>query len=300
MQQFIDPLTLARVKDMPLVARTVAQGVLHGQHASQRRGAGIEFSQYRVYEPGDDLAKLDWKLFARSDRYFVREAERESNINVWLVIDASASMAQISEASAAQGGWNKFDYGRYLLATIGFLAQQQGDAVGLLGLSTDAPSYLPAMAGEKHWQGLMLALARMRSGGRFPAPAMVQAQLGRMRHHGLVILVSDFYQQDNEVVDFASQLTGPNTDVVGITLGCEDETTFPYTGALRFEDRETGQQVLVSGDEARATYLENRGVFQQQLSVQLQRLQIQQVLTDIEQPLDQVLHAFLRARQQVN
>jgi hypothetical protein len=140
----------------------------------------------------------------------------------------------------------------------------------------------------------------MRSGGRFPAPAMVQAQLGRMRHHGLVILVSDFYQQDNEVVDFASQLTGPNTDVVGITLGCEDETTFPYTGALRFEDRETGQQVLVSGDEARATYLENRGVFQQQLSVQLQRLQIQQVLTDIEQPLDQVLHAFLRARQQVN
>ena len=100
MTQFIDPLTLARVKDMPLVAKTVAQGVLYGSHTSTQRGSGVEFSQYRAYEPGDPLARIDWKLFARSDRYFVREAERESNINVWLVLDASQSMLQISEKSA--------------------------------------------------------------------------------------------------------------------------------------------------------------------------------------------------------
>ncbi|MEP1870824.1 MAG: DUF58 domain-containing protein, partial [Paraglaciecola sp.] len=119
MEQFLDPLVLARVKDMPLVAKTVAQGFLHGLHNSVQRGTGIEFSQYRAYEPGDALSNIDWKLFARSDRYFVREAERESNINIWLVLDASASMLQ--QASHSNEGWNKFDYARHLLATIAYI-----------------------------------------------------------------------------------------------------------------------------------------------------------------------------------
>jgi len=124
--------------------------------------------------------------------------------------------------------------------------------------------------------------------------------LSRMRAHGLVILVSDFYQQSNEILEFARQMTGPNTDVVGIQLGCEDETNFPYSGAVRFEDRETKQQVLVSGQQARASYLDNRAAFQQRLVLALQSQQIQHVYTDIEQPLDRVLYDFLRARQQVN
>ena len=166
-QQFIEPKTLARVKDLPLVAKTVAEGFMHGLHLSQQKGTGIEFSQYRIYEPGDELSKIDWKLFARSDRYFVREAERESNINVWLVLDASASMQQKSVISEYDASWNKLDYGRYLLATIAHLGQQQGDAVGLLGLSTDQINYLPALSGLQQHQRIMLQLARMQSGGVF-------------------------------------------------------------------------------------------------------------------------------------
>ena len=102
MQPLIDPLVLASIKDMPLIAKTVAHGLLHGLHASVQRGTGVEFSQYRAYEPGDPLGNIDWKLFARSDRYFVREAERESNINIWLVLDASASMLQRSSESKSE------------------------------------------------------------------------------------------------------------------------------------------------------------------------------------------------------
>lgn len=297
MQQFIDPLTLSRVKDMPLVAKTVAQGFLHGLHSSMQRGSGIEFSQYRLYEPGDALAKIDWKLFARSDRYFVREAERESNINVWLVLDASDSMLQISADSAKQGGWNKLDYARYLLATIGYLAQQQGDAVGLLGLSTDNIDYLPAFSGQQHLQKIMLQLARMKSGGVFPDVSTLQAQLNNVRSNGIVFVVSDFYQQSHEIIDFMSKLSSPKTDVIALQLSCEDEISFPYTGQIRFEDLESHQQILVSAAQVKDDYLQQRAQFEKNLKDKLTELQIQHVQANIDQPLDQSLYDFLAARQ---
>ena len=144
MTQWLDVQTLSKVKDLPLVAKMLAQGFVHGIHASTQRGSGIEFSQYRSYEPGDELAKVDWKLFARSDKYFVREAEQESDTKVWFVLDCSQSMYQAVDDSeqdnrrASSGNTtinsSKFDYAKFLIATLAYLAQQQGDAVGLLML----------------------------------------------------------------------------------------------------------------------------------------------------------------------
>jgi len=147
MERFIDPKTLARVKDMPLVARSVAEGFLSGIQPSQQRGVGIEFAQYRAYEPGDEPKRIDWKLFARSDRYFVREADRESEIATWIVVDCSRSMAQRSE----RGAWDKFDYARHLAATLAYLAQRQGDLPGLLMLNTHEQLVVPPAAGERQW-----------------------------------------------------------------------------------------------------------------------------------------------------
>lgn len=299
MQQFIDPKTLSRIKDMPLVAKTIAQGFLQGLHNSMQRGVGIEFSQYRVYEPGDDLAKVDWKLFARSDRYFVREAERESEINVWLVLDASNSMRQISQSSQQQGGWHKLDYGRYLLATIAYLAQKQGDAVGLLGLSTLNTSYLPAYSGERHWQKILLELTRMDSGGEFPDITGIQSQLNNMRKTGMIIVVSDFYQKDNEIIDFISQLVSPRTEVVAIQLSSEEECNFPFSGQIRFEDLESKQQRLVCAQDIRADYLSARHLFQESLARDLSQYNIKHFQANIDQPLDQTLYDFLRLRQKV-
>jgi uncharacterized protein (DUF58 family) len=297
MQQFIDPLTLARVKDMPLVAKTVAQGFLHGLHASMQRGSGIEFSQYRLYEPGDALARIDWKLFARSDRYFVREAERESNINLWLVLDASDSMLQISQHSARENGWNKLDYGRYLLATVAYLAQQQGDAVGLLGLSTANIDYLPALSGGQQLQKIMLQLARMESGQMFPSVHTLQAQLNKVRSNGLIFIVSDFYQQNNEIIDFIRELSNANTEVVAIQLSCQDEINFPFSGQIRFEDLESHEQVLVAAVDVKQDYLQQRAAFNQQLKETLAQLDVQHFHANIDEPMDQTLYDFLAVRQ---
>lgn len=295
MQSLIDPLVLASIKDMPLVAKTVAQGLLHGLHGSVQRGTGLEFSQYRAYEPGDALGNIDWKLFARSDRYFVREAERESNVNIWLVIDASASMLQ--DSSESNQGWHKFDYAKHLLATIAYIAHKQSDAIGLLGLSSESLHFLPALSGKQHWQKLLVQLSQMSTGSVFPSPQVLQHQLSHMQSNSLIFVLSDFYQKNNEIVDFMQNLIGKRTEVIAMQLESNDELTFPYKGQIRFEDRESKQQILVSADEAKMDYFTARQAWQDSLKKTFGQLNIQHCIANIDQPLDIMLHRFLAARQ---
>ena len=305
MQPLIDPLVLASIKDMPLVAKTVAHGLLHGLHASVQRGTGVEFSQYRAYEPGDPLGNIDWKLFARSDRYFVREAERESNINIWLVLDASASMLQCSSKSSSESksesneGWHKFDYAKHLLATIAYIAHQQGDSIGLLGLSSESLHFLPAMTGKQHWQKLLLQLSQMSTGSVFPSPQILQRHLSRMQSNSLIFVLSDFYQKDNEISDFMQSVVSKRSEVIAVQLESDDELNFPYKGQIRFEDRESKQQVLVSAEEVKSDYLVARQTWQKTMTKTFNQLNIQHCIANIDQPLDKTLHQFLAARQKL-
>jgi uncharacterized protein (DUF58 family) len=303
MHPLIDPLVLAKIKDMPLVAKTIAEGLLHGLHDSVQRGTGLEFSQYRTYEPGDALGNIDWKLFARSDRYFVREAERESNINIWLVLDASASMLQRSSESDSQSksnkGWHKFDYAKHLLATIAYIAHKQSDAVGLLGLSSESLHFSPALTGKQHWQKLLLQLSQISTGSVFPSPQVLQRHLGRMQSNSLIFVLSDFYQKDNEIVDFMQNLVSKRTEVIAVQLESDDELSFPYKGQICFEDRETKQQVLVSADDVKNDYLVARQAWQEGMTKTFSQLNIQHCIANIDQPLDKTLHQFLAARQKL-
>ncbi|MEH6713765.1 MAG: DUF58 domain-containing protein [Paraglaciecola polaris] len=299
MQQWIDPLTLSRIKDMPLVAKTVAEGVLHGQHTSVQKGSGIEFSQYRSYEPGDELGKVDWKLFARSDRYFVREAERESDTHIWLVLDASQSMLQQSVASKAQNGWHKLDYARYFLATIAYIAQQQGDAVGLLGLSDTHIDYLPCGTGQRHWHKLMLKLSQLKVGEKFPTHENLQRQLGNIRPQGLIFVLSDFIEHNHEILEFMQPLNHSKNELVAMQLVCDDELKFPYKGAIRVENPETQQQILVSSKDIKAPYLAAYQRFQMGLQDHLSVQNVNLFTANIDLPLDESVHAYLASRRKV-
>lgn len=295
MHTLINPALLAQLKDLPLVAKTVAQGFLYGIHASLQRGSGMEFSQYRAYEPGDPLNSIDWKLFARSDRYFVREAERESNIQIWFVIDASASMLHKSNVSK-KGSWHKLDYAKHLVATMSYLAQQQGDTVGLLGLSSNNVHLLPAQAGYQHWQKCLLQLAQLKSGDEFPDYAQVQQQLAKVREHGVVIMLSDFYNAGNEIFDLLSKLVSPKTDVIGMQLISEDEITFPYKGRVHFEDRETKKRLTLSSKTAKQAYMHNLQKFNESVVNKLQSAGIAHHQVNIDQPMDASLRTFLKLR----
>ena len=295
MHTLINPALLAQLKDLPLVAKTVAQGFLYGMHASSQRGSGVEFSQYRAYEPGDPLNSIDWKLFGRSDRYFVREAQRESNIQIWFVIDASSSMQHKSQV-ATQGSWHKFDYAKHLVATMSYLAQQQGDSVGIIGLSSNNSSMLPAHAGYQHWQKCVLHLAQLTAGNEFPEFTQIQQQMAKVREHGLVIMLSDFYQAGNEIYDALSKLVSPRTDVIGMQLIGEDELKFPYKGRVHFEDRETKERITLSSKAAKHDYLHNLQSFNKALVTNLQSLGIEHHRVNIDEPMDASLRTFLKLR----
>lgn len=295
MHTLINPALLAQLKDLPLVAKTVAQGFLYGMHTSLQRGSGMEFSQYRAYEPGDPLSNIDWKLFARSDRYFVREAERESNIQVWFLIDASASMLQQSSTSLT-GAWHKLDYAKHLVATMSYLAQQQGDSVGLLSLSSHAAELLPAHSGYQHWQKTVLHLAQLQSGAVFPSLDYIQQQLAKVREHGVIIMLSDFYENQDEILGALQQLQSPRTDVIGMQLISQDELSFSYEGLVHFEDRESKKRVTLSAAAAKQAYLENLSTFNDGLQNRLQSMGINHHQVNIDEPMDATLRRFLKVR----
>ena len=293
MERFIDPRTLARVKDMPLVARSVAEGFLSGIQPSQQRGVGIEFSQYRAYEPGDEPKRVDWKLFARSDRYFVREADRESEIATWIVIDCSRSMAQQSES----GAWDKFDYARHLAATLAYLAQRQGDLPGLLMLNTRQQQVVPPAAGEYQWYRILKALHAVKAEGHFPYDASMLTPVRKLQLPSLVVVISDFHETQDELLSFMRSVTTSRNDVIALQLLCEDETEFPFRGAVDFEDLESGERILVSARTARAHYFEALEAYEARLRQAMAQLDVDLEVIDIDRPLDAALHAFLQRRQ---
>lgn len=293
MERFIDPRTLARVRDLPLVARTVAEGFLHGIQPSHQRGVGIEFSQYRAYEPGDDPARIDWKLYARSDRHFVREAERESEIAIWFVLDTSRSMHQASE----NGPWSKFEHARHLVATLAYLAQGQGDAIGFLALSREQRHLLPPLTGQRQWHRLVKTLHGLRPGGGFPDAADLQVHLARLQVPGLVLVISDLHQLEAEIEDFLRKASTRHNEVAALQLRCRDELDFPYDGPTRFEDLETGETVLVNAGQARDGYRRAAAQYQDRLHRRLGALGVSLDEIDIDAPLDEAMHAFLARRQ---
>ncbi|SEL26311.1 Protein of unknown function DUF58 [Colwellia chukchiensis] len=301
---FFDINTLLRVKELPLAIKTLAQGFLHGIHASQQRGVGIEFSQYRAYEPGDQLSKIDWQLFARSDKYFVREAERESDVSVWIVLDCSGSMLQQSQPKAVdngeqqplQGQWHKFDYARYLAATIAYIAQQQGDAVGLLTLSEQQQQCLPCLPGERHWQKLTLALTKLQAHGRCPDAKTIIGPLSKVAKNALIVIISDFHQAQNELENLTAKLSHGQRDVVAFHLDSSDEITFPYHGLIKFQDLETGAEIHVAGQQVRTDYLAKKKQTEQALKAQFAKQNCSYFSANIDQALDQSLVDFLSAR----
>ena len=297
MEQYLSPATLARVKDLPLIAKTVADGFLHGMQDSLLRGSGIEFSQYRAYEPGDSPSRIDWKLFGRSDRYFIRQAEQESETTIWIVLDCSASMDVSSHIVDAQHSpWNKLEYAKHLAATFGYIAQQQGDNLGFLALSTQGITCLPPGSGIKQWQRMIGKLTTLKSGEVFPGSKLFNYYASALQQPNLVFVISDFYQQNQEINDFLKQIHISNNEVVAIQLQTEQELSFDYKGVTRFKDLETGEELLLDAKTAKEQYFANFINQQQQLKSELDTLGVALNSFNINDPMDAILAEYLNAR----
>lgn len=253
--EMIPPDVRARLAHLRLRMRRPAATPGHGLHASRHRGAGLEFAQYRGYQPGDEPRQVDWKLYARSDRFFVREAERESPLTAWLVVDASASMAQQDES---RPGWSRLDAARAIAACTIELALRQGDRFGVAAIGGDGVQRLPAGSGARHRDRCLLMLQGLRAHGSWPADAeRLRALWETAAADSLVLMLGDFF--DDAAVVLAERLAAARRELVAVQLLTVGERDFPFTGSHRFRDPETGEELPGDGAALRAGFLARFG-----------------------------------------
>lgn len=262
---------------------------MYGVHPSRLPGAGLEFSQYRSYQPGDDPRRVDWKLYARSDRYFVREAEIETSVTVRLLVDASESMAH------AEDGVSKFDYARFAAAALALLAHRQGDAVGLWAIRDGAIRTIPPLRHHHHLHRLLHDLEQLAPGGTWPSWERLEGLL-TIGGRGLVIVLSDLHERAREITTVAAKLAALRHEVIVFHVIGRVELEGGWHGVLTFEELETGRRVEVDSDTARPAYLAALERELERVRRALEERGVTYARLVLDQPLDLALRQFIVTR----
>jgi uncharacterized protein (DUF58 family) len=289
--RFLDPRVLARVKDLGLVARAVVEGFTSGLHRSPYLGVSVDFAEHRAYMPGDDIRRIDWRVFARTDRFYVKEFEADSNANFLLLLDVSRSMHYGSD------GPTKLDYGRLLAASLAFLAAGQRDRVGLLTFDEEVVDFVPP--GARRLDAILHALDRVGEGrrGELRRPLLKAVEVSRRR--GILVVISDLYEEPEAVRRAVSALGHRGSDVIVFHLLDPSEVRFDFEEATAFEDMESGERLPVVPARMRERY---RALVQEHVSALARLLgqgHIDYTLIETSQPLDLALHRYLTRREHV-
>ncbi len=287
--RFLDPKVLARIDNLDLLARTVVDSFLHGLHSSPYLGLSMEFAEHRAYMPGDDIRKIDWRLYARTDRHYVKQYEAETNANFTIALDVSRSMAYGS------GGITKLDYARFLAASLAYFSIRQRDRVGLYAFDTEVVEHVRPSV--RHLDQVLHALERVVPGrpGALGPPLFTVAST--FRRKGIVAVISDFYESPDAVIDALKPLIGSKHDVIVFHVLDPAELEFPFDKPASFEDLETGERFPVVPEKLREGY---RQMMREHVA-EVQRRVLGQgaeyTLLDSSQPLDMALFRYLLARQ---
>jgi uncharacterized protein (DUF58 family) len=301
---FLDPTILSRIGDLELLARVVVEGFINGLHRSPHLGASTDFAEHRAYMPGDDIRRIDWKLYARSDRYYVKEYEAETNTNFNLILDVSPSMRY--GANPETGRLSKLTYGCYLAACLAYFSSMQRDRVGLATIDHDIVDYVPPSA--KHLRLILHSLDRIEKTGRdaaaIPGKSVLRPALHKLsdslRRRSLVLLISDFYEDVDDVIDALSEVRGRGNDMVVFHLLDPSEIDFSFTDASNFIDMETGQKMPVIPEYLRTQYKQLVREHTAALSKRIGESRADYAMFDTSKPLDLALFAYLAARQRFN
>jgi uncharacterized protein (DUF58 family) len=288
--RFLDPAILSRLATLELRARTVVEGFLSGLHRSPFRGFSVEFAEYRQYMPGDALSTIDWRVYARTDRYYVKKFEEETNLECRVLLDVSRSMAYGS------GGVSKLDYGRYLAASLAYLMQHQRDAVGLAAFDHRLVSMLPPSLRPGHLRAILSTLDTLVAGERTGVAKPFNQLAESLSKRGLVVVISDLLDDPVDVIDGLKHFRFRGTDVIVFHVLDHDELVFPFTAPARFVDAETADEVSVVPGAVREDYLAEMRALIERYTRELRVAGVDYCLLDTSQPLDHALLAYLHAR----
>jgi uncharacterized protein (DUF58 family) len=290
MSKLLDPKVLMAIKDLSLSAKMTIDGFMSGINKSAVKGHGLEFSQYRSYQPGDDLRSLDWKMFARSDRYYIRESEVETNIAVRILIDASASM------NHSDGAFTKIEYAKYLAASLAYLSNLQGDAIGLYIFKNTGIFSMAPKQDYQHLSRLFYQLEQLSPTGNFTQQIDYAAIFAGAQKRELLLFITDLYQKDNEILNLLSTLGSLRHEIVVFHVVSRNELDLNFRGYSTFEDLETGETIQIDQAKARAEYQNKLKSHLEETRMQMLDRRIAYYTICTDEPLDQALGHFLKQR----
>jgi uncharacterized protein (DUF58 family) len=248
MAQSLSPALVAAVDDLEVVARLIVEGMRSGQHRSPFHGFSNEFSQYRAYQPGDDLKYLDWKVLARTDRLYTRQFRETTNMSAVICLDSSGSMAY------PDGDLSKFRYASMMAAALAHLIVMQGDAVGLMTMQAGRLVYVPARGGRGHLRTVLAQIDRLEPARAWEPRTVITRAADLLRRRGLVCVISDFYDSPEETRVELRRVNRRGHDVALLQVVSKQEVELPFSGDLEFEDLETGSHVLLDPRRSRSAY----------------------------------------------
>ncbi len=289
--RFVDPKVLSRVGNLELLARTVVDGFINGLHRAPFFGASIDFAEHRGYVAGDDIRRVDWRLYARTDRYYIKQYEADTNTNFTILFDVSKSMSFTSH------GVTKLEYGSYLGACLAYLAQRQRDRTGIITFDSDIVSYVPASA--KHFNVVLHTLDRAKAErpGHLTAPLMKMAE--HFKRRGILLLISDFYDDPDAILEAIKPLRFLGNELIVFHVLDKEEIEFSFKDASSFEDLETGEQIPVVPDSFRAQYRALINEHIEKLTTKFSEHRIDYALLKTSEPLDRALFSYLSSREKL-
>jgi uncharacterized protein (DUF58 family) len=285
---FLDPALLAKISDLALLARTVVDGFMHGQHRSLRKGSSLDFAEHRSYQPGDDLRRIDWRVYGRTDRFYIKEYDADTNAGVLFALDSSGSM------DYGSGSVTKFVYGRMLAASLAWLSQSQGDRVGLATFTQDLDEVIPPSV--RHLQRMLHTLAATTPKGPSRLVHSVERVGLLSSRAGILVLITDCYERPDALGRAVDALRMNGNDVIVFHLVDAAERDLPGDADTTFEDMESGALLPLKPDDLRSKYQTLIRAHHEALQSRLTAAGADYVRLLTNEPLDRALHAYLDAR----
>jgi len=291
LQRFLDPAVLAGISGLDLVAKTVVDGFISGLHRSPDFGFSQEFAEYRAYNPGDDLRHVDWNVFARSEKMFLKRYRGETNTQVSVLLDASRSMKY-----GSRGNLEKIEYARFLAASICYLAHLQRDAAGLIVFDSEVRQFVPPSSRQGQIMRLLHAIDKAEPGANTVLERPFAHLVDFLRKRGLVVAISDFWEQPEVVLKAVSPLRSRGNELILFHVLDPQEIQPKLRGSVLLEDLESGAKMEVSPDYATHEYKGKMGAHLEDMKSRMAGAGIDYFLVDTSLPLDSALRRYLATR----
>ncbi len=287
---FIDPSVLATLDNLEMRARVIVEGFIAGLHKSPKRGFSVEFTDYRHYIRGDDMRHVDWKLYGRSDKMYIKQYEDETNVRCYILLDSSASMGYASTTMS------KLDYGRTLASALAYFIMRQRDAVGLITFDDKIKDYIPAKARQVHLIRILRSLNELQAGGQTNSVRPLSELAMTLNQKSLVILISDMLEDEQATIKTLMQLRAMGNEVIVFHVLDNQELMFNFNESTEFVDMENADTYIASPQAIRNAYLDNLQRYLDDCKKKCQSSGVDYCLLDTSQPLDKALASYLSRR----